>query len=344
MSGIPRVYADFALTAEAGITQGCDKLRGVMNNDAPPGAFRKTPEGEFTWPPSREELDAIEVIPLGDATIPRPAADTPAKAIAAPAVQRRGQLRLPVRRPRRDDVAFGGVLAASVLAIAVAASMQFSDLWNPASEQVASAAQTSAGPSGQPTELNRPLAPLVAQSLPALSTLALSPLALSPTTMPATAISPAAPVARLASQSSAPAPRRVAAPRPQAAPRAVTRWRAEPAGYTRPRLISPAEGRHGKVVLLVEVRKNGKVGDVDVLSSNLDRKNRGHRDLQRAAVSAVKRWRYEPALRDGQPADTQMRVVVDINLDSSRVSFTGANARRRAAAANRAADSVLAAR
>ncbi len=97
-------------------------------------------------------------------------------------------------------------------------------------------------------------------------------------------------------------------------------------------------------MLNVEVRKNGKVGDVDVLSSDLDRKNRSHRDLQRAAISAVKRWRYEPAIRDGAPADTRVRVVVDINLDSSRVAFTEANARRRAAAANRAADSVLAAR
>ena len=96
---------------------------------------------------------------------------------------------------------------------------------------------------------------------------------------------------------------------------------------------------------LVEVRKNGKVGDVDVLSSDLDRENRSHRDLQRAAISTVKRWRYTPAIRDGEPAGTQVRVVVDINLDSvARRPATEADARRRAAAANRAADSVRAAR
>jgi TonB family protein len=115
-------------------------------------------------------------------------------------------------------------------------------------------------------------------------------------------------------------------------------------GDAGPRLISPEYGRKGKLVLLVGIRKNGKVGDVDVLSSNLDRDNRSHRDLQRAAVSAVKRWRYTPAIRGGEPTESQIRVVVDINLDSARVAFTEANARRRVAAANRAADSVLAAR
>ena len=98
-------------------------------------------------------------------------------------------------------------------------------------------------------------------------------------------------------------------------------------------------------MLIVEVRKNGKVGDVDVLSSDLDRDNRSHRDLQRAAVSAVKRWRYTPAIRDGEPTDTRVRVVVDINLDSGAIgSVPKQSARRRAAAANRAADSVRAAR
>lgn len=117
------------------------------------------------------------------------------------------------------------------------------------------------------------------------------------------------------------------------------------ADYVRPRLISPERGRSGKLVLLVEVRKNGKVGDVDVLSSNLDRDNRSHRDLQRAAISTVKRWRYTPAIRDGEPAGTQVRVVVDINLDSGAInSASEAGARRKAAAANRAVDSVRAAR
>ena len=69
-------------------------------------------------------------------------------------------------------------------------------------------------------------------------------------------------------------------------------------------------------MLLVEVRKNGKVGDVDVLSSNLDRENRSHRDLQRAAISTVKRWRYDAGDSRRRAGGTQVRVVVDIDLES----------------------------
>jgi TonB family protein len=324
-----------------------------MNNDSPSKPPRPLAAGEFTWPPTREELDSIEVIQLGDASPAKPIAVVPAKAIAAPAIARRGRLPRPFRLPRREDVVFAGVICTSVLAIATAASMQFSDLWRPAAEPVWVS---------EPT-----ITPLIAQALPAMSPIATAPLA-------ALSMGPSAPEAEA---------RNLASTRPpQIAPRAAERRRSStprssvpsaafaasarsgrPATYARrsgiharaaaiprdgdrarPRLISPEDSRRGKLVLLVEVRKNGKVGDVDVLSSDLDRKNRSHRDLQRAAVSTVKRWRYEPAMRDGAPTDTQVRVVVNIDLGSSRVGFTEADARRREAATNRVAESVRAAR
>jgi TonB family protein len=184
------------------------------------------------------------------------------------------------------------------------------------------------------------ITPLIAQAVPVMSPLAAAPLA-----QHFAEVRPRAP-SRAVQLRPAPTSRAAAYARRSPAyarPASHTR-RAEPVDITRPRLISPEDGRRGKLVLLVEVKKNGKVGDVDLLSSDLDRKNRSHRDLQRAAISTVKRWRYEPAIRAGAPADTQIRVVVNIDLDSSRVGFTEANARRRAMAANRAADSVLAAR
>ena len=105
-----------------------------MSNDSPPGSTRPAAGGEFTWPPTREELDAIEVIPLDDRSSVTPIAVVPAKAATvAPPIARRGRLRLPLRLPRRDDLVFAGATLTSVLAIAVAASMQFSDVLGPAS-------------------------------------------------------------------------------------------------------------------------------------------------------------------------------------------------------------------
>jgi TonB family protein len=339
-----------------------------MNNDSPPGSRRPPAGGEFTWPPTSDELDAIQVIPLDDTS---PASPIAAKStdlmppprdrvmpapviasarIAGPVSKRGRRLRMP-HMPRRDDFVLAGVTLTSMLAIATAAFMQFSDVLRPTVEEhdLATAPLTAT-------------APLASTSLPLMSPLT------------ATAMAPiaAAPLAAFDKGTSTPRPPSVERATPSRArvARAHTRTRARglasrgvasgghaasrvaahrrvipvSENYARPRLISPEHGRSGKLVLLVEVRKNGKVGDVDVLSSDLDRSNRSHRDLQRAAVSAVKRWRYTPAIRDGEPTASQIRVVVDINLDSARVAFTEANARRRAAAADRAADSVLAAR
>jgi TonB family protein len=345
-----------------------------MNDDSPPESRRPPAGGEFTWPPTSDELDAIQVIPLDGTSSAAPIAAKatdlmppprdrvlPAPVIAsatlvAPVAKRSSRLRMPhiPRVPRRDDLVLAGVTLTSVLAIGTAAFMQFSD-----------APRTPVEPADLAPPPLAATAPLGATSLPLMSpsmsqvmseVIAGAPIAVA-----------AAPAAAFDKAGVTPRPRSVARTHTRTrarglaskgfassrgyasaghASRAAEHRRVIPISedFARPRLITPEQGRSGKLVLLVEVRKNGKVGDVDVLSSDLDRSNRSHRDLQRAAVSAVKRWRYTPAIRDGEPTASQIRVVVDINLDSSRVAFTEANARRRAAAADRATDTVLAAR
>ena len=41
----------------------------------------------------------------------------------------------------------------------------------------------------------------------------------------------------------------------------------------------------------------------------------GNRDLDRAAVAAVKQWRFQPALRNGKPVQATVRVPVQFALD-----------------------------
>lgn len=335
----------FTATAENGIAQPCDKLRDVMSTESPPGSSRPGAGGEFTWPPTSEELEAIQVIALDDASPSRasrlPAPLEASAVTVAPAIKPIKR-RFRLRPPRREDLLYLGVTFASALAVAVAATSQLSD-W-----QFMPSPPPATTSSASDLELLRLL-----EKPPDLARAAL---AATPAPLAALAKDemPAAPVKNVADARARRARRvaqsvgrrvapRVAEKRHFTTPASTT---ASTAAYVRPRLISPEDnGRRGKVVLWVEVRKNGKVGDVDVLSSDLDRGDRGQRDLQRAAVSAVKRWRYTPAMRDGEPTDTRVRVVVDINLDSRVMrTTTEAAARRRGAAANRVADSVRAAR
>lgn len=69
-------------------------------------------------------------------------------------------------------------------------------------------------------------------------------------------------------------------------------------------------GRAGKVVLRIEVGADGRPRDVSVVESSR------HRDLDRAAVRAVERWRFEPALRDGVAVPATVQQV--ISFDASR--------------------------
>ncbi len=63
-------------------------------------------------------------------------------------------------------------------------------------------------------------------------------------------------------------------------------------------------GEQGTVVLTVMVRSDGSAGDVEVKSSS------GFPRLDRAAVDAVKTWRFVPATVDGKAVDKAYDVPV----------------------------------
>lgn len=70
----------------------------------------------------------------------------------------------------------------------------------------------------------------------------------------------------------------------------------------------PAEavrkGWQGTVVLRVVVRPDGQAGEVTVFSSS------GYPVLDAAAVHAVRRWRFRPALRDGVPIEMAIKAPI----------------------------------
>jgi protein TonB len=70
--------------------------------------------------------------------------------------------------------------------------------------------------------------------------------------------------------------------------------------------VAAAEGR---VRLRLLVRSDGSVSTVDILVSS------GHPDLDRAAVAALARWRFQPATRDRVPIDAYYQVWVVFRLE-----------------------------
>jgi protein TonB len=66
-------------------------------------------------------------------------------------------------------------------------------------------------------------------------------------------------------------------------------------------------GLEGRVVIEAVIERDGSVGDVRVLSSN-------HRDFDESAVGAVRRWRFEPATRDGMAVAAVGRFEIDFQL------------------------------
>lgn len=67
-------------------------------------------------------------------------------------------------------------------------------------------------------------------------------------------------------------------------------------------------GQQGTVVLRVHVDARGVPGQVDIVDGS------GSRDLDRAALEAVRRWRFAPAVRDGRPVDGTVQVPIDFTL------------------------------
>ena len=69
--------------------------------------------------------------------------------------------------------------------------------------------------------------------------------------------------------------------------------------------------RHeGTVTLLILVGTDGSVKDVKVDKSS------GFRELDRAAMDAARKWRFNPTVRNGQKVEGYARVPVNFNLNS----------------------------
>lgn len=67
--------------------------------------------------------------------------------------------------------------------------------------------------------------------------------------------------------------------------------------------------KEGLVILGAVIRKDGSVGPVCVLAA----KPAGM-GFEKAAMAAVKQWRYVPAKKDGEPVDTRFTVYVDFRM------------------------------
>ena len=67
-------------------------------------------------------------------------------------------------------------------------------------------------------------------------------------------------------------------------------------------------GIEGEVILVIDVDANGNVTNVTVEKSSRNR------DLDRAAVEAARKWRFNPAVVDGQKAAGRVRVPVNFTL------------------------------
>jgi protein TonB len=74
----------------------------------------------------------------------------------------------------------------------------------------------------------------------------------------------------------------------------------------------PTESRRsheqGTVVLGLTLDVNGKVAEISIVHSS------GYRRLDEAALRAVRKWRWAPTLRDGQPAIVQGQVEIPFVL------------------------------
>jgi periplasmic protein TonB len=62
----------------------------------------------------------------------------------------------------------------------------------------------------------------------------------------------------------------------------------------------------GAVQLMATISKTGDISDTEILS--------GDKQLARAAVEAVKQWKYKPYLLNGEPVDIQTQITVNFKL------------------------------
>ncbi len=121
------------------------------------------------------------------------------------------------------------------------------------------------------------------------------------------------PAAKEAVPAAAPSTPRDAAPAPQQSAALME----TPPGYGKPGLANPRprypwlsrqRGEQGRVVLRVAVDPTGRAAGVRVLAGS------GFGRLDRAAVEAIEKWRFEPATRAGQAVAGAVDVPVTFRL------------------------------
>lgn len=66
----------------------------------------------------------------------------------------------------------------------------------------------------------------------------------------------------------------------------------------------------GKVILQVSIDKQGNVTQVKILNS-------AHTDLNSAAISAIKQWKFEPILKKNKPVSAKFPVIVEFKSNSA---------------------------
>lgn len=66
-----------------------------------------------------------------------------------------------------------------------------------------------------------------------------------------------------------------------------------------------ARGEQGAVLVLIHVAANGTAAGAEVLETS------GFPALDEAAIKAVERWRFHPAMKDGQPVSFDMSIRFD---------------------------------
>ncbi len=106
-----------------------------------------------------------------------------------------------------------------------------------------------------------------------------------------------------------PVPANVPAPAPTA-PVASADTPARPLSTPAPRYPREAQRRRieGTVLLRVHVSAGGDAAQIDLVQGS------GSRDLDHAAVEAVRRWRFAPATHDGQPVESAVQVPIAFHL------------------------------
>ena len=75
--------------------------------------------------------------------------------------------------------------------------------------------------------------------------------------------------------------------------------------------LSRKKKEQGTVLLLILVKADGTVGEIKLKTSS------GYARLDQAARQAVKRWQFQPALKEGQPIDFWYELPLKFSLNQS---------------------------